>query len=41
MKGLGRIMNDSWVCRLGCYHSIDSKCDCECHRNTVHSEGLS
>ena len=31
-KGLGRIMNDSWVCRLGCYHEIDNtKCECECH----------
>lgn len=25
-------MNDSWVCRLGCYHVIgDKRCECKCH----------
>lgn len=29
---IGRIMNDSWVCRLGCYHNVgDKRCECKCH----------
>jgi hypothetical protein len=29
---IGRIMNDSWVCRKGCYHTVgDKRCQCECH----------
>ena len=36
MMGLGRILNNSWVCRLGCYHSIhDMRCDCKCHTMAV------
>lgn len=32
MSKPGRILNDSWVCRLGCYHNIGNKeCECECH----------
>ena len=35
VKRLGRIMNDSWVCRLGCYHEvkIDTDCECVCHNS--------
>lgn len=38
MSGLGRIMNDSWICRKGCYHeiSIKTNCECECH-NSAHN----
>jgi len=32
MSKPGRILNDSWVCRLGCYHNLhDIICDCRCH----------
>ena len=32
MSKPGRILNKSWVCRLGCYHEpFDSVCQCECH----------
>ena len=28
-----QIKNGSWVCLLGCYHSIcESKCECKCHK---------
>jgi len=31
-KRAGRIMNDSWVCRFGCYHAVsDPRCECKCH----------